>query len=428
MSDIVLVDPPGSWYAERRVMAPSLGLAYLASTLEREGYSVRIVDMFAKLWGRYELADFVEKERPYIIGITSNLRTYNNAILMAKTIKEIDPETKVLMGGPHASFFPKEVINSGFVDVVCMFEGEVTLSELMGHYHNGKPSLDRINGIAYKKDGVPVINPKRDYIKDLDTIPFPARHLLPMDKYWGKGSLITARGCPFNCIFCSAGAMHGGICRLRSPDNVVEEMEEMAKKYKIDDFSIVDDTFTASKDHVLGICDLILERMDITWSCDSRVDTITEQLARTMYRAGCRTIHFGIESGNNEVLKKIRKNINVEQAKKAVKLAIETDFQVICDFIIGHPFDTKETVLDTLNLAKGLKSMKKSGGPEVIIHFSILTPAPGSYIYDHARELEVKIVCPDTNHANDVLVRTRNLTRKDLKSFFLEGVRVSGGM
>lgn len=347
---------------------------------------------------------------------------------MAKTIKEIDSEIKVIMGGPHASFFPKEVINAGFVDVVCMFEGEITLIELMKYFDGKKPSLKEIQGIAYKINGTSVVNEKRKFIQDLDTIPFPARHLFPMDKYWGDGSIITARGCPYSCIFCSARAMHGGICRFRSKDNVVEEMEQMIKNFKIKEFSIVDDTFTASKKHVLGICDQILERLDITWSCDSRVDTFTKELATAMYKAGCRTIHFGIESGNNEVLKKIRKNISVEQAKCAVKLANNIGFEVICDFIIGHPFDTEETVLETLKLAKKLKSLENNGGPEILIHFSILAPAPGSYLFEHAEELGVKIVSPDINHVNDILIRTRNLTRNDLRNFFLEGLKVSGGM
>ncbi|MDY6965717.1 MAG: radical SAM protein [Halobacteriota archaeon] len=430
MSEIVLIDPPGSWRIEKKVMAPSLGLGYLASALEQADFKVKIVDMFAELMGVYELAGFIEMKRPYIVGITSNLRTCNNAILMAKTIKEIDPDIKIIMGGPHASFFPENLLNSGFVDVVCMFEGEITICELMRHYLEGAPSLESIKGIAYKRDDVPVVNPRREFIKDLDSIPFPARHLFSLDRYWGKGSLITARGCPFSCIFCSARAMNGGTCRLRSPDNVLEEMEEMHRRYKIEEFAIVDDTFTVSNDHAFGICDLLLERLDVTWSCDSRVDAVTEELIKRMYNSGCRTIHFGIESGNNNVLKKIRKNIDKNVAKKAVKLANRTGLQVICDFIIGHPFDTRETVADTLNFARELKSIEKNGGPEVIIHFSILAVAPGSYIYEHADELGVNVISPDMGHhaSEEILVGTRHLTREDLKNFYLEGVKVSQGM
>ncbi|MDD1766338.1 MAG: B12-binding domain-containing radical SAM protein, partial [Candidatus Methanomethyliaceae archaeon] len=282
---VTLVNPPTTSTLETitklGLKVPPLGLAYIAATLEREGVNVTILDAVVADISHKELGEVLQRTHPDVIGVTSTTPTIYDAIKTVMIAKENCPDSVTVMGGSHITFTPLEtMLACPDLDVGVIGEGEATALDLIKSVEGRKP-LSEVDGIVYRKDGNIFRNKPRRLIENLDELPFPARHLLPLKKYTvlGErtllGNIMTSRGCPYQCIFCSSSKFYGRRFRARSPNNVVDEMEELVTKYGIQSIEIVDDTFTVDKNRAARIADEIIQRgLRIYWTCGSRADLI----------------------------------------------------------------------------------------------------------------------------------------------------------
>ncbi len=280
----------------------------------------------------------------------------------------------------------------------------------------GKQPLKNVRGITFRKGNEIIDTEPRHFIKNIDEIPFPSRDLLPMHLYQANGirytTMLTSRGCPFRCSFCSSSRLFGGFWRGRSPENVLEEIKIIYEDYGIRNVEFMDDTFTLDQKRAEKICDgIIREGWDISWGASSRVDTLSRKLVEKMKKAGCWILFLGIESGSQKILDSIGKRITLEQVRKAVKILKEFGIQVLGSFIIGFLQDTVETINKTINFAKSLNLD--------YAEFSILTPYPGTPIYDYASKNGL-LLTKDWSRYNAVepVMRIKGLTEKKLKSLF----------
>jgi anaerobic magnesium-protoporphyrin IX monomethyl ester cyclase len=391
------------------VTGPPLGLGYLASALENNGHEVRVIDSLAM---GYDLADVkraVQKFDPELVGITATTPAIYDAYAIARVAKEVNPDCRTILGGPHVTFMAKETLKEcPQLDVVVKGEGEQTIAELA----SGK-KLGGIKGIAFRKKGKITENEKRGFVKNLDEIPFPAYHLLPMKKYEMKdikfSAMVTSRGCPFQCVFCSSSKLCGKIWRGRSPENVLEEIKLLREKYGVREIEFLDDTFTLNKERTKALCALIRkEKVDITWSCSSRVDTINEGLARELKEAGCHSIYLGVESGSQRSLNFLKKGINLNQAKKAVTVLKKLKLNTVSTFIIGIPGETVKAIEKTIKFAKKLTP--------TLAQFTLLTPYPGTEIYDFARKNDLLLTKDWSKYTTlDPVMKLPRFTARKLK-------------
>lgn len=378
---------------------PPLGLAYLAGMLRRERAEVRILDLLMSRYSpdllRRELAGF----RPQVVGATCSTVNFKAASRLLHLCKDFDPGLVTVIGGPHASFEAAGLIEKApWIDVVVMGEGDRTMAELVEALGQGG-GLAGVAGLAFRRDGRAVINSPRPLIKDLDSLPLPARDLLPISKYRAlkvPSTVITSRGCPFGCIFCSAPKMFGRGVRYRDPKLVVDEIEMINRELGFQEINIVDDTFTVKEPHVQAICQGIRDRgLDITWSVYSRVDTINPRVLNTMREAGCTWVCFGLESGSQKILDTIKKRITTAKSREAIKMATEAGLNVLASFILGLPGENPETASQTVGLAKELFDTYK-----VAYGFHLLAPMPGTEVRERAGEYGIRILTQNWSRYN----------------------------
>jgi radical SAM superfamily enzyme YgiQ (UPF0313 family) len=407
MTDVMLIQAPLPDrllpYRKEIVLCPPLGLCYIASNLLANGFDVNVADLAISDPNAEKVELEIRREQPKILGITASTCTYKKALEIARKAKQIDPDTVTVVGGPHVTFEAQEALSHPEIDLVVRNEGEIAMLELCRLYLRGDGSLDRIKGIAYRNEGRMVNNPSRYFVQDLDQLPFPARHLLPLDLYKIPGTLITSRGCPSKCIFCAAEAMSGGRYRVRSSGNVLAEIDEMKTRYNPPFYFVADDTFTVLHDRTKEIC-AGLKRMQVRWVCESRANFVNRELLREMVDSGCFCIQFGVESGSQVVLNSLRKGITREQVRDAVRWSCELGLRTFCTFMVPHPEDTMATIAETKEFMLELKAL----GALVIV--SATTPFPGTYLWNHANELGVRIVSDDLEDFD--LVTPTMVTRK----------------
>ncbi|RLG92853.1 MAG: B12-binding domain-containing radical SAM protein [Candidatus Hecatellales archaeon] len=385
---ILLVNPPIpheiELYSTAGIVAPPMGLTYLAAVLEKYGYHVEILDAPVLSLSHEQIEEEIKKREPDIVGITATTAMINSALQVAKTAKTVLPESIVVLGGIHVTFSYESIMRENpFVDIACIGEGEYTLLELVQTLEK-EGDLKNVKGIVYRKNGELVKNQPRPLIENLDELPFPARHLLPMHKYkaFGEnmilGTILTSRGCPFNCIFCSSSLLFGKKFRARSPKNVVDEVEQFQEAYKTRYVEFVDDTFTFDRKRAEAICKEIIDRkLDTRWVCSCRVDLIDKELMQTLKKAGCVMIYFGVESGVQRIINLMRKGIKLEQAERVMKWAREVGIETVASFVFGIPGETWEDAMQTIKFAKKLN-------PDYV-QFSIATPFPGTELYQIAK-------------------------------------------
>ena len=374
---ILLIQPPARTRQREDVVVPPLGLAYLASSAEKDGHRVRILDAFAlgMSWGEFESE--VRKEKADLIGMGGMTPTIDNTLRAARVCRA---HTRTLVvGGPHVSVQPQEFFREcPEADFGIMGEGEAAFPELVKSLEKGEDPWGVPGLVGPEKE-----NPPGTFIDPLDSIPFPARHLLPNQAYryalWpGKKitTLITSRGCPHHCIFCDK-SIFGSRWRARSARNVLDEIERIVQDFKIRSIILYDDLFTVNKGRVLEICQGILERgLRVEWKCEGRVDRVDEEMLRWMKKAGCSLIAYGVESGNQEGLDYLRKKTTLSQIRRAFKLTHKAGIRPMGYFILGIPVETFEAGLKTIDFAKELK-------PEYA-QFSILSPYKGTALYEEA--------------------------------------------
>jgi len=350
--------------ATRRVSTFPLSLGYIAAVIEQL-HAVKILDDYLENLNRVQLKKRISLINPEIVGITSDSFSFSSAVEVANIVKEIDKNIITVIGGPHANVFPDAPLKHDSIDISVYGEGELTVMELWNKIEKGE-SLKDVKGIGYKNNGKININQPRELIKNLDELPFPARHLFPMERYERKDKealgnvrpidwINSSRGCHFNCTFCDNREIFGNY-RFRSPENVVDEIELSMAEYGTKGIFFRESTFTINKKRVLGTCKEIKKRgLDISWFCGSRIDTIDKEMLKSMKDGGCETIYYGIESGTQEILDYIHKGITISQIKDIVKLSKNCGMKVGGSFMIGIPGETIDQMHKTINFVCELR-------------------------------------------------------------------------
>lgn len=385
---VLFVNPPqtASKYKFMGVIAPPLGIAYMAGVLQENNIDVEILDASAEDMDFKDVEKELLKRKPDLVALTALTPTIGRALETAQVVKETLPDSIVVMGGYHPTFNFIETLEDENVDIVIRGEGEYIMLNLVQALEN-QSSLHDVKGIVFedKNSKEIVVNPEAPLIQDLDELPFPALNLLPMKKYrlldmdTHMTTMITTRGCPMQCSFCSSAAMHGKKIRERSVENIVDEIEYLKTNYDIDTIAFMDDTFTLKKRKVMAICDEILKRnIEIMWGCTSRVDTLDEKLLKKMKEAGCITIFIGVESADQQQLDNMCKNTTIAKIENAFKIAHKLKIRTIASVALGMPGDTKEIMNKTVKFVHKLK-------PNYAI-YTLATPYPGTRFYKEAFE------------------------------------------
>jgi len=393
---VFLIYPPtGIYMRDDRCQAPvegmtaqpnraPLDLAYMAAMLEKIGVVCRIQDYAAQKspWGSLEKD--LSEYRPDLLLVSVTTPTIQLDLAACRIAKKIDPAILTVAKGAHFTSKDDEVLlQYPELDLVIRGESEHAIVDIVE-----KKELSTILGLAYRSEGAVKRNADRPYIEvdDLDQLPFPARHLLNNDLYVAPDTgdpitmVNTGRGCPHQCIYCAVTIASGYKLKVRSPKNIVDEIEECVKKHKIRNFFFRADTFTWDEKWVTDLCGMIVERkLDIRWGSNSRVDTISEKRLEAMKRAGCWVIGFGIESGNQEMLDKMKKRAKLEDAENALALCKKYGIKTYGLFLIGLPWETLETVKQTVDFAKKIEPS--------FLDFNIAYPLPGTEYYRLAKEM-----------------------------------------
>jgi radical SAM superfamily enzyme YgiQ (UPF0313 family) len=357
-----------------------VGLAYLAAILREMGVHVSTLMADACGIDADTAARQIIEARPDVLAVSVATPAVNNTIRVVSKVKQALPAIHTIAGGPHATIFPDEMIKHG-IDVVARGEGEQSIADLVRHYQ-GQMDISAIDGISYQKNGRVIHNPDRKLIKNLNELPFPAWEFFPIRKYESifkrarlSLPILTSRGCPGKCTFCYKG-IFGSRFRIRSPQSILEEVYYLKENFKIEEFSIIDDCFTIQPKRAAEFCDLLVKyKVNVPWSLPAgiRVDTVSEALLKKLKDAGCYRVGFGIETGNADIMKSIKKGITLEQAHKAVYLAKKVGLESTANFMIGNLDETVDTVNDSIRFAIALD-------PDYA-QFTRAIPFPGSEMY-----------------------------------------------
>jgi len=383
-----MVDELGRYidtYQGVRPKLPALGLAYIAGVLLKAGHQVRIIEGMAQFYSLEEIARISASFD--VVGITSNSFLALLSHRVAKAIKEKNKQVAVVMGGPHATVLPQEVLQDKNVDFVVMGEGEYSFLELVEALSSGA-AADNVLGIAYRKADGTVSMKERDCCDDIDAIPIPARQLMPMHLYRSSEvrsrrnpalHMLSSRGCLYNCSFCCSKTIHRCRLRMHSPARVVEEMHTLVKDFGAKEIHFWDDCFVYDEKRVYDICDLIHRTgLDIPWDCEATVDRVNPTLLKTMRAAGCFGLSYGIETGNDERFKKLNKGwLNLEKVRQAVAWTKQAGLRTRGYFMFGFIGETLQEMEETIKFSKELDLDYAT--------FSLLAPLPGTDDYKRAQ-------------------------------------------
>jgi anaerobic magnesium-protoporphyrin IX monomethyl ester cyclase len=391
---VTLINPPNpSIIYSRLLTMPHLGLAYLASILHENNIEVNAIDFTVEKFD--EAMRKIKENSADVWGITSVAYTYKNANAIAKIIKKHHPESKVVLGGHTvASLYESALQSNPSIDAVVIGEGEYTFLDLVRSYEgNGK--LEDVDGIAYRTQNSIRRNKDRALIKNLDDLPFPFFKVFPLERYktfWRPSPLpiASSRGCKFRCEFCDVQIFYRGKYRERSPENVVDEMENDIHKYGRKSLFFSDDIFTLNQKRTKKICEEIRRRkLDVQWACETRVDAVNKELLKSMKDAGCWAIFFGVESSSQETLNSMRKGFILEKTRKAFQACREVGIRTCASLMMFYPTDKKNTVEENIRFVKSLD-------PD-IAYFAVTTPFPGTELYERLMENKMIKDC-DFNH------------------------------
>ena len=382
---IVLINPPVP--LKNIIVHPPLGLGYIAMILKQGGHDVKVIDMPILEMDAKKLVKTLRYFNPDLIGISTMSKTYAESVICTSYCKRNFPNVPIIEGGPHVTFTAEETLRRNKdVDIVTTYEGEYTMYELANVIENNK-ALENIKGICFRKDGKIVKMPVREPITKLDNLPYPDRKIYPIKKYLKRDdetTIIGARGCPFRCKFCSTTRM-GRYLRLRSIENIIEELNHVLS-FGFKSIFFSEDTFNFSEKRVNSFCDAIIkENLDFRWTCNFRLDLASKTMLEKMKKAGCYRVFVGIETSSGMILNNIDKKIDREKIYKTCKKIQSTGIEIHASFAFGMPGETTETIKESVKFAKQLR-------PDMI-SFNILTPYPGTELYEHPKKYG--IVMPD---------------------------------
>ncbi len=403
--DLLLVEVRQSRsISEADITVPPLGVAYIAALAEQGGFKTGIIDLNVT---NEKLERKIKKAK--LIGVSCYTNNYHEALKILYLAKK--QKKKVIIGGPHATALPDEVLDDGF-DFVVVGEGELVIGELLKALEKG--TTPTIKGLVYKENNKIRKNGSHR-VKDLDSLPLPARHLLDLWKYTYPGAVATSRGCAYYCRYCCARSIAGRL-RLRKAEKVVDELIYI-QSLGFDSFFIIDPNFAFDKRRVLEICNSV-KKLDMEWLTELRLDHVDSEVITAMAKAGCKVGRFGIESGSQRLVDLINKGIRIREVLRIVKNFVQEGITPVCGFMIGHPTETEKEFKATLKLA--LK-IKKLGGE---VTFAVQTPYPGSYLYRKAENIGIKILTRqwrEYHHLNPV-IETQNFSNSDLRRMLFDSI------
>ncbi len=387
---ILLVKP----ISDIHVVSPPLALAYLASSIKKLNVDVRILDCLLKKFTFPDFNKYLRDYNPDVIGFTSFTMEFKSALKMAEIAKSLNPKVKIIFGGPHVSNVPEDSLKNRATDFIFRAEAEEGFPRLIEELikqknnRNYKPDFKKIPCLGWKNKNKIILNPIK-LLENLDSLAFPDFDLLEFNKYpklylakkHPSAPILTSRGCPFNCTFCTAKQLSGTKWRFRSAENIIKEIKILKEKYNIQEFQIWDDNFTMNKERAKKFCDLLIkENLNLSWWCPNgvRLETLDKELLIKMKKAGCYAIAFGIESGSEKIQRDMNKNINFKHLREMVTFAYNLGFRTQGFFILGYPTETREDILKTIKLAKSLPLMRAS--------ISLFQPLFGSKIYEDLKK------------------------------------------
>ena len=429
MAEIVLVTPPVTLeerYGKLSGAAntlPSLGILYLAAVLRKEGHPVSVIEASSLRLSLKELIGEIINNKPKYLGISSTTLSIFHASALADEIKNIDGNIRTIIGGPHLTAIPEETMElfKSF-DFGVIGEGEETMKGLIHSLKHGRNGSD-VSGVICREGDKTVRTAPRKFSDDLDMLPFPAWDLLRdfPNKYYPPPFrfkklpavyIVTTRGCPFKCIFCDR-SVFGNKCRGHGSEYVLELIEYLYNRFGIRELLIEDDTFVTFKKRLIEVCEGIIRRgIKISWSCLARADAVTPEILNLMKKAGCWSISYGIETGDEDVMKFIGKNITIDKIEQAVRFTKKAGILSKGFFILGHPTETRDTIKKTIDFALRI--------PLDDISVSMMTPFPGSRLHEIALQYgEFENNWRKMNELNVVFI-PKGLTENDLEGYSRE--------
>lgn len=415
--NVLLVRPPAGYSTgkkpniKRGLYLMPQGLIYLAEALIRDGHEVQIVDIEEKRWSLKDVLVGINKFSPHVIGLTTTTPSWPFVKVISKKIRELSNEIKIIMGGPHAMFDHKVILESGLADVVIIGEGEISFPEYINNLQ-GKRELSGVHGIAYVQNGHLCYTPYSPLI-GIDSWGIPAYHMLNVDAYKRVGgvSISAMRGCPFACAFCLIPKIHsknplqykaiGVQPRIKGAKTIFKEMCYLHSKYGIKEFNLVDPIFTYYPKRVAELCAILIrEEVDFRWSCQTRVDHVSNKLLAKMAKAGCVGILFGVESSNEQVLLCIDKRTKPEQIINAMNICKRNDIHPTPSLIMGLPGDSSKGAEQNIQFAEWLNN---EFGLHNYFQFNTFMPSPGSLIKEDIKKYKLWIN-PNISYSYYVIV------------------------
>ena len=409
----LLTNPPQTFFPGSDIPAANLplGLLYVAAVLDEAGCKTEILDAFmtdlpfrkigdvTEVGMPYErIKEEIQRRKPDIVGIANPFTSQvEHAIKVADIVKEVDPSILTVVGGPHVTVVPAEFLEeTRNVDIVVIGEGEYTMLDIV-RFFEGTKKIDDIQGIAHRRDNKVVLNSPRPFTKNLDELPYPAYHLVDMEQYLDPKrieyrsfqnravSMVTSRGCPFNCSFCSVHLHMGKTFRAHSVDYVVDHIEYLVNKYRVKTIYFEDDNLTFNIQRFEAICDTIIERdIKFQWETPNgvRADYLTLDLLKKMKKTGCQSVFVGVESGDQHVLDNIiGKSLRLKNVIKFAEMCKKIGLRTGAFYIIGFPGETKETMMNTVDFALMLKRKYDVG-----MHLLFATPSYGTRLYEECKQ------------------------------------------
>jgi anaerobic magnesium-protoporphyrin IX monomethyl ester cyclase len=376
---ITLVNPPYPPNVHSHPPFIPLGIAYLGAVAEQSGHEVTIIDCQAEKLTYEAFRARIARTLSEVIGVTATTLLYKSAMKLITIAKQTQPQAVTVLGGSHGTFWDENALNEyPGLDIVVRREGEQTFIELLERLQT-QSGLSNLLGITYRKEDEIIRNADRPFIANLDSLPFPAHHLLPLEKLKHNGKilfpLVSSRGCVYWCDFCSTVRMFGRAYRMRSAKNVVDEMQFVHDKYGVEQVTFYDDAFTVDRDRVIEICDeLHARKLHMIWDCGTRVDMVDRELMKTMRDAGCIAVWLGVESGSEAILRAMNKSIKLAQTRLAYKTAHDVGLMTIANVVLGFPGETEQTARETIRFVKELD-------PDDV-GFYVATPYPGTPMYE----------------------------------------------
>ncbi len=424
-----MIHPKLENYFYDDIKIPPLGLAYIAAALRQAHYNdIRIVDAHLSKNQLNYVEEIIREYLPDIVGISVTTAVMGVSLNLAGMVKSIRKDSVVIFGGVHPTLFPEDVARQGYVDYVVCAEAEETIVELVSHIESNREPKG-VLGLAYKKgDGV-IVNERRPVLNNLDNLPMPAYELFAINRYCHPQmtrkpfmAMFTSRGCPYDCIFCSTHLVMGKRFRAHSPERVFKEMKHLFYALGVREIIFKDSEFTFDPERIEKLCDMLIdEKIDLIWTCNSRIGRLDLALLNKMRKAGCKLIEFGVESTNQQVLDNLKKNTKIQDILNTFKLCQKAGIKKVANLMIGNPGETEWSLNKTLDLIKN--------GKADYINVGYLIPLPKTELFEMALKnkwlleghsyLDAKIDRCIMNATSIETPKLKKMLKKILLSFYL---------